>query len=163
MPVKRRVDKRREELTPEAEAWLTGEEPRGEFWIFESKDKLARTWADHRDRILAEWVAKNPGTRPAQWWDYDAPRIPLGTYTGRFYDGELPEPRQRLAGTGTPAHETQAYIPQSRFGVLYSWLGADPADPLIIESEAAYLQRHNLFFPGEKRRLKAADFQGEKR
>jgi hypothetical protein len=45
MPVKRRVDKRREELTDEALAWLSGDEPRGEYWLFEPAEKLARTWA----------------------------------------------------------------------------------------------------------------------
>lgn len=35
----------------------------------------------------------------------------------------------------------------------------DPSDPPIFESEAAYLRRHNLFLPGEDRRLTAKHFE----
>ena len=27
----------------------------------------------HRDRIVAEHAAENPGTRPTRWWEFDAP------------------------------------------------------------------------------------------
>jgi hypothetical protein len=37
----------------------------------------------------------------------------------------------------------------------------DPADPPRFESQAAYLERHCLLFPGEKRRLRPMDFQPE--
>jgi hypothetical protein len=30
-------------------------------------------WEQHRDRIVAEHVAENPGTRPTRWWEFDAP------------------------------------------------------------------------------------------
>jgi hypothetical protein len=35
----------------------------------------------------------------------------------------------------------------------------DPSDPPKFESQASYLKRHNLFEPGEERRLKAKDFE----
>jgi hypothetical protein len=38
----------------------------------------------------------------------------------------------------------------------------DPYDPPIYESEAAYLERHNLFLPGERRLLRKADWEPER-
>ena len=34
----------------------------------------------------------------------DAPRQPIGTYPGWYFDGDLPEPRLKLKGTGTLNH-----------------------------------------------------------
>jgi hypothetical protein len=35
----------------------------------------------------------------------------------------------------------------------------DPDDPPLYESQAAYLERHGLFLPGARRRLRKADFE----
>jgi hypothetical protein len=105
MPVKRRVSKRRADLEDGAEQWLRGE-PCG-FFKFKRQEDLSALWAEHGDRIVAEWVADNPDTRPALWWRYSAPA-----------------PRQDG------------------------------------ESQAAYLERHGLFLPGERKRLRKGDFEG---
>lgn len=49
------------------------------------------------------------------------------------------------------------------FGIPTLWEDAphDPAKPALFESQAAYLDRHGLFLPGERKRLKAADFEPE--
>jgi hypothetical protein len=67
-------------------------------------------------------VADYPGIRPARWWQHSAPRIPLGTFPGLYFDGKLPEPRQRLGGIGTPAHEVLAYKPTYSLGLPAIWI-----------------------------------------
>ncbi len=37
----------------------------------------------------------------------------------------------------------------------------DPSDPPAFESQASYLDRHGLFLPGEKKRLRKCDWQPE--
>jgi hypothetical protein len=101
-------------------------------------------------------VKQNPGTRPALWWRYDAPRLPVGTFPGSYYDGKLPEPRKRTGGVGTPSHEVQATVPDFAYGISTVWVGLDEDDPPTFESEAAYLKRHGLLLAGKERR---ADFE----
>lgn len=79
MPVRRRSDKRRAEVTDENEAWLVGDDRAAGFFNYATDDELAALWAAHSERIVAEHVADYPGTRPTRWWRYDAPRMPIGT------------------------------------------------------------------------------------
>jgi hypothetical protein len=72
MAVKRRTLKRRHDLDEHEENWLRNEEPSG-FVQFLSEPELAKLWADHRDRIIAEHITEWPGTRPYRWWQRDAP------------------------------------------------------------------------------------------
>jgi hypothetical protein len=53
MPVKRRISKRREHLSEDAEKWLRGE-PSG-FFEFKNADELAAFWAEYGDPEVAEW------------------------------------------------------------------------------------------------------------
>jgi len=189
MPVRRRSDKRRAEVTDEHEAWLRGDDKASGFVKYAPEEELAALWNEHSDRIVAEHVADYPGTRPIRWWQHEAPRIPLGTFPGCYYDGKLPEPRQRLGGIGTPASDVLAYsyglpaiwttpwqvkyytgtavdIHGNPIGSLYptdvfKGVAIDPNDPPIFVSQAAYLRRHGLFLTGEERRLKKADFEDE--
>lgn len=117
MPVRRRTDKRRAEVTDEHEAWLNGDDKASGFVQYAPEGELAELWAAHSARIVAEHVVIYPGTRPARWWQYEAPRLPLGTFPGCYYDGKLPEPRRRLGGTGTPASDVLAYKPIYSFGL----------------------------------------------
>jgi hypothetical protein len=40
------------------------------------------------------------------------------------------------------------------------WIrSVDPNDPPILESEVSYLERHGLLLPGERQRLRKADFE----
>jgi hypothetical protein len=65
-----------------------------------------------------------------------------------YYNGRLPlaEGLRREAGTAKGDFKGEAI---------------DPDDPPLYESQAAYLERHGLFLPGERRRLRKADFEPE--
>jgi hypothetical protein len=43
----------------------------------------------------------------------------------------------------------------------FQGVAIDPKDPPVYESQAAYLERHGLLLPGERRRLRKADFEPE--
>jgi hypothetical protein len=43
----------------------------------------------------------------------------------------------------------------------FEGVAIDPNDPPTYESQAAYLERHGLFLPGERRRLSKRDFEPE--
>jgi hypothetical protein len=138
-------------------------------------------WVENEAELLQEWMATDAGAgcRPDAWWRYRAPRAPLGTHQGVWYDGPLPEPRRRLGGTGTPRSDVLADVPMFCLGVPARWLtvddfrtwpqlaarGAeayDPADPPLFESQASYLERHGLLLPGEHRLLRKDDFEPER-
>jgi hypothetical protein len=191
MPVRKRVDKRRQAVTDEHEAWLIGHDKESGFVKYLPSEELAALWDAHAERIVAEHVALYPGTRPERWWKYSAPRMPLGTFPGCYYDGQLPEPRRRLGGIGTPASDVLAYVPTFSFGIPSVWVtrsqakyysgvavdirgnpiggtlavfdgvAIDHDDPPTFESQATYLKRHSLFLTGEERRLKKADWESE--
>lgn len=44
-------------------------------------------------------------------------------------------------------------------GHIFKGVAIDDRDPPRYESEAAYLDRHGLFLPGERKRLKKADWE----
>ena len=109
---------------------LTDEE-RGGAQAFELLDllyppdrHLCPLWAEHRRTLLAVWLEEHPGTRPQTWWRVDAPRQPAGRWPGCFWDGVLEEPRLRLGGTGTPAHEVLNHVPAYYSGIPYPWVTA---------------------------------------
>jgi hypothetical protein len=156
MAVKKRINKAKEQLSDDARAWLE-DRPCG-FFQFKHSDYLADLWKTHGEAVVAEHVEDSPGSRPGRWWEYNAPRSKLGTYPGAGYDGELPEPRNRIGGTGTPAYECRSVGPSFSFGIPNIWVGIDSDDPPTFESQAAYLKRHNLLMAGEEKR---ADFEPE--
>src|SRR5882672_948942 len=102
MPVRKRVDKRKQAVTDQHEAWLHGNDAAAGFIKYSPSEELAALWDAHAERIVAEHVADNPGTRPQRWYQYDAPRLAA---PGMYYDNKLPEPRRRLSGVGTPVSE----------------------------------------------------------
>jgi hypothetical protein len=53
MPIKRRVNKRREQLCEDGERWLRGE-PSG-FFEFKDAKELAALWAEFGDPKVAVW------------------------------------------------------------------------------------------------------------
>jgi hypothetical protein len=192
MPRKRRTDKRRQEVTDEHESWLHGDDSASGFVKYEPAEALAALWAAHSERIVEDHVADFPGTRPARWWQHDAPRIPIGTYPGCYFDGKLPAPRKRLGGIGTPASDVLAYVPTFAYGIPTIWItkrdvmyfsgtavdvhgnpvggelrpfkgvAIDPDDPPTFEPQATYLKRLGLFLAGEERRLKKGDWEAER-
>ena len=187
MPRKLRIDKKRPPVTDQQEAWL--HDKASGFIKYAPSEELAALWDAHAERIVAEHVALFPGTRPARWWKFSAPRMAA---PGWFYDGLLPEPRKRLGGVGTPASDVLSCVPTFSFGIPSIWVtrsqvkyysglavdihgtpiggklavfqgvAIDPEDPPTFESQAAYLKRHGLFLAaGEERRLKKADWEAE--
>jgi hypothetical protein len=190
---RRRVQ--RYELTATATAYLRDEEMPADHDLLElfklQAPSMAEAylhpngedlWRQYGAAILAEHVAKYPGTRPARWWDFDAPRSAMHP--------KQCELRRRLGGVGTPQHECLATYLEPSFGVPRSWvsqwqadyyngrarhiqgqpiapeyreghfphLAPDPADPPMFESEASYLECHGLLLKGERTRLTAEDF-----
>ena len=177
MPVKRRKAKqRRAEVSADMIAIFSDREPSNPWVRFSTDAEFEAAWNEARDEILADWIADAPGSRPSAWWKYDAPRQPLGTFDGCYYDGKLPAPRERLGGVGTPNFEVLNYVPSYHCGIPDSWViradvayyqpdfegvVIDPSDPPRYESQASYLDRHGLFLPGEKKRVKKRDWQAE--
>jgi hypothetical protein len=143
---------------PEAEAdpfetWLISS-----LALESSRVLAARVWGAHREQLLRWWIRARPGTRPWAWWALEAPPA----------DGEAHrawpqcDPRQRAGGTGVAVRDRYpCYLDGGGWGLPVSWIAAtlDPADPPRFESEPAYLRRHGLLLPPERRRLTAADFQ----
>ena len=123
------------------------------------EEGLRELWKSARSEVLATWISKNPGTRPRVWWQFDAPRQPLGRFPGCFWDGELPEPRKFISGAGCDASLISAYMPSYESGLPTAWAGYEAADPPVFESQAAYLSRHGLLTASEKRVLIAADYE----
>src|SRR5438045_1829163 len=68
MPVRKRTDKRRQEVTDEHLAWLNGDDKASGFVQYAPADELAALWDAHSERIVADHVADFPGTRPVRWW-----------------------------------------------------------------------------------------------
>ena len=131
MPTKRtrRARNRRAEIHPDMMAILSDREPSsGSFKYFSTDAEFEAAWNEVRDEILADWIVDAPGSRPSFWWKLDAPRQPLGNFPGCYYDGKLPEPRHRLGGTGTPAHEVLANVPNYSFGIPTDWVSKWQAD-----------------------------------
>lgn len=99
---------------------------------FERTDaELREVWHEHRGSLLTAWLREKPGTRPAGWWMFDAPR----------------EPRRRVGGVGTPLKDAPLHfgIP-SQFEDDYHF-----TNPPRYEAECDYLQRHNLLMAEESK------------
>jgi hypothetical protein len=150
------------ELTPGQLAWLRGDLEGYHStltpWEWPGDIDVDRMIDEYGERFLKEWVREHPGTRPFWWWDHV----------------DLPEARRRqVGGIGEPRPES-TFMFELTFGVpdRRSWnaLGRvkydgpltgvpiDPTDPPVFESQAAFLDRHDLFLPGERARLSGADF-----
>ena len=134
-------------------------------------------WAEHKAVLVAHFVKRNPGRRPARWWTYDAPRQPMGTFPGWWCDGKVAQPRLRLGGTGTAALDVFDAVPDFHLGIPVQWCTTEdvawcaeegihavliePTDPPIYEAQATYLGRHGLLAAHERRRLPADAFEPE--
>jgi hypothetical protein len=210
MPRKMRNPKARFEQTSEDELFfisdgLLGAESDKKLWLYiltANQKKLRELWDQNKAAILEAWILTNPGSRPALWWDFEAPRITpesivllgRGATVVKLHRENYCEPRKRLSGIGTPNHEALNYGPVFAYGLpADGWItqfdesyynarardihgelipcqwkegdfkgkAIDPDNPPVYESQSSYLKRHNLFVPGEERRLKAKDFEPE--
>ena len=138
---------------------------------------LAELWTRVGETLLAEWIQEHASSRPRAWWRFDAPEctaLPVFAPDGEWLRQQrIPEPRRRLGGTRQPIYECSNTAIRLPFGrpvdfVRESWVDEDddrvpfdPKDPPRYESQAAYLERHGLLVTGERRRLRAADFEVE--
>lgn len=127
-------------ISPAAWALLVDELYRGDFiGQVLAYFRVNKLWDANRDYILAEWVARRPGTRPNRWW---------------LKDVDLPRRRQQFNG---PAWDERDYwCGAPRFEWDYR-PGLLPTMSALFESQAAYLLRFNLLFPGEMERLTPKD------
>lgn len=132
------------ELPPSLRAWFLDRALEPAEALCMSPKRIARYWKVHGAGIVAEYADQRPGERPAAWWRWTAP-----------------EPRKRLGGTGTPAHERLAYAASYSFGICDRFIDCDPDDLPRFESTASYLKRHNLFLVGEEKRLPADAYDEE--
>jgi len=104
-------------------------------------------WRDQREKVMESWIREHPCTRPWAFWRFEG------------------EPRLRVGGVGTPSHEVLAISPCYEFGLPTSFvsefeikhfphlrgMAIDLNDPPQFESETAYLSRHDLLSPQEKK------------
>jgi hypothetical protein len=100
MPVKRRLDKRRPDVSDAIWGMLNDDPPNRKdfalddalrsdskswdvFWFRHSLNSGHRhakhgysvedLWRQYGDEIVTEWIGQHPGTRPSCWWRFDAP------------------------------------------------------------------------------------------
>jgi hypothetical protein len=204
MPIKRRTQKARiEGVSPLAFAMLTDapwptDGHFEEFVLNEYSDAmvscgvptLRSLWEAHRDELLRAWVEEHPGTRPAVWWRWDAPRCACVEQRASLG----PDLRRRLGGIGDPFPPSVTSTGGSNLGVPLQWTtqdqidlyngrtlkgprdcwtkdwteghfpyaAPDPADPPLFEAQSTYLNRHGLLLPGEAERVTAEDFAPER-
>jgi hypothetical protein len=161
MPTTRRlrIRSRREAIDPAHWAILTDEmvpADANRFTVLdaESYDVMRLLWEDHRAGILADWIKLKPGTRPAMWWRYDAPRLDPekhGRWSRTVLAPRLIETRRKLCGEGMPLHEALNFAPAHHYGIP-AWFG-DPDNPPAFESQRVYLKRHGLLLPAERRQI----------
>lgn len=90
------------------------------FLLRGNRERVKSIWQEVRGEILREWVQMYPCTRPWAWWEIDAPR--WTRKFGAYFDGTLPEPRQRLGGIGTPDFEVLRYVPYFTEGIPSGWV-----------------------------------------
>src|SRR5262245_43132117 len=129
--------------------------------------KYDELWPSVRERILEDWIRERPGTRPSYWWLHDAPDMAVAELVDHGWDcasfaPKLKEPRLRVGGVEQTVWERfPAVVPVFVRGIPKDWDSVDPTNPPRFESESAYLDRHGLLDPGERRRLSSADFEPE--
>jgi hypothetical protein len=120
-------------------------------WDQDFDEAAAReAWELMREKLMADWIREQPGTRPWAWWAFDAPQ---------------PARRERIDG-GVHPHDNKArslkvansdseylwkvayrltfglpscYIPPFDNGIKTEW----------FEPEWAFLHRHNLLRPDD--------------
>jgi hypothetical protein len=140
-------------------------------------------WDSAKDQVLSDWIKKFPGTRPSFWWLHSAPRMSESDLQAHgwndcFFTDSIPDLRARLGGIGSTKTEYCSHAPRFRCGIPGNFLlprdlvedadlirkGAkaiDRDDPPRFESQATYLERHDLLMPGEKTRLSKKDYEPE--
>lgn len=118
--------------------------------------EFQRAWEIFRDDVLADWIrldpeqerhACGPGTRPYAWWRLDAPE-PRQRVDGGVHPFDDFERTERLRAS----HWASQRITRTYFG-LPSLLCSREENEAIYETQAEYIERLNLWLPGEKEML----------
>jgi len=126
-------------VSPEAWALLTDDnDPDNPLSELIAHIRINELWDAHRDYIVAEWVARRPGTRPNRWWLTDE-------------DGK-PRLRQQVGGMQYVAYDSWCGAPRIVSGRPVS------NETAVFESQAGYLLRNSLLHLGELERLTPTDF-----
>jgi hypothetical protein len=140
-------------LTDQEQAWLL-DEPSDYADTLQSSQRLEEElWRDNATWATETFAAKHPGRRPSAWWAYSAPRWSDDGAEGWSYHGTLPEPRQRLGGTGTPDYECLNVVPHFCLGLPTGWASV---------WEVSYYNGRSLNIHGEPigTNFKDGDFAG---
>jgi hypothetical protein len=156
LPRKLRPPKKRRPAEPDVPAclyhWLLWRDWRGAVEIAKDDDDSIAVlyfnefeerpcWHAIERRALEEWIEEYPGTRPESFWLYSAPEL------RRLTGGSC-----RLIEGATRCHKT---------GIPYfDWFGV--TDLPLVESEPAFLDRFNLWLPGERARVPADAFASKR-
>jgi len=154
-----------------------GEQEIVEFKYFGDAEEKVRILEQCKDLIIEAWVRERPGTRPRWWWRRYAPepaRRRLGgvgdpaheflAYTESYQYG-IPSvfitrfDESYYNGRATDIHGRQIGA-EFREG-QFKGKGINPDDPPRYESQPAFLDRHGLLKPAERRRLDDYDFEPE--
>ena len=152
---RRRARQRRADLDPTLWAILTDAPlppDSNPFLVIEasSYNYMLPLWEESRDFIMDGWVKEHPGTRPAMWWRYDAPRASpdvQGRWSCTIVAERMIDLRRKENGNGQPIHDVLAYVPSHDYGIP-AWLG-DPYEPPVFETQHNYLKRHGLLLSKE--------------
>lgn len=135
-------------------AFLNDETPENSFTQFKPDAYWRQLWEEYGDQITQKWAQSYPGTRPEHWWKYSAPRLPVeehGDWADCFFTRDLIQSRQKLSGSGVAAYTFMNVVPRWELGIP-SWMEeVDRDDPPVWESQLAYLKRHGLLLPGERK------------
>jgi len=119
-----------------------GKEPTETTWEsyrMKYETELQReAWEQIRADVVPAWIRQHPGQRPYGWWAFDSP-----------------EPRKKIGGKGLSFEQrTQPKHVRYFFGIPAGpFMQLDASDPLMYESEPAFLKRHNLLTPTEIKKL----------
>ena len=111
-------------------------------------DAVREAWQALRDELLPQYIREHPGQRPFAWWAFDAPE------NGR---------RKMLRGPARLAIDGPTASPVMRtrwsFGTPSVFSGGDYRQPILFESQPAFLDRHGLLTDEEREAL--GDFETE--
>jgi hypothetical protein len=107
----------------------------------ETRDAVRAVWNCYSRRITEAHARRFPGTRPAAFWWFDAPKPRREQVSGHEYAaGAEPDYRKKLW-----------------FGVPCCFGFSEHEDPPVFESTAEYLARHKLLLPFERAMYEAGE------
>jgi hypothetical protein len=126
---------------------------RGGMGGFDSDSHPRELWEQYGADFLREFIKAHPCQRPLPWWQWDAPRW-TRTFSA-WFDGTLPEPRQRLGGVGAPDFEVLAMVPRIEYGLPVGWVS-----PFDVAYYNGRLPVTRDAWPPRSRQPREGDFAG---